>query len=152
MSVPLLKYIQDAAQLYQRLLRPAREAAGLTQGELDILLFLANNPEYDTASDVVAIRRLAKSNVSVGVRSLERKGFLTRQADVQDRRLEHLRLTPAADAAVTAGRNGQAEFEAVLIAGLTPEERETLSDFTVRIQRNITRALDRGSEKEQSKP
>ena len=32
-----------------------------------ILLFLANNPEYDTASEIVRVRQLTKSHVSASI-------------------------------------------------------------------------------------
>ena len=54
-------------KLYSALFSPLLERCGLTQLEADILMFLANNPEYDTARDIVEKRRLAKSHVSVGV-------------------------------------------------------------------------------------
>ena len=36
----------------------------LTQMEFDILMFLANNPQFDTAAEIVRIRKLTKSHVS----------------------------------------------------------------------------------------
>ena len=142
MHTAFLKYITSSARLYQQMLAPARKASGLTQAELDILLFLANNPEYDTASDIVALRRLAKSNVSVGIRNLEAKGFLIRRPDERDRRVEHLALTPAALTPVELGRAGQRKFGALLLQGFSPEDRLILESLMGRIQENISQALD----------
>lgn len=142
MQAALLKYITDAGKLYQRLLAPARERTGLTQAELDILLFLANNPAYDTASDIVVRRRLAKSNVSVGIRSLEAKGLLRRRPDSRDRRVDHLELTDAAQTPIELGREGQRQFGALLLQSFSPEERAQLERLTERIQQNVSRALD----------
>lgn len=142
MHLTMLRYLTDAGRLYHRLLAPAREAAGLTQAELDILLFLANNPEYDTASDIVAVRRLAKSNVSVGVKNLEVKGLLYRRSDTQDRRIEHLSLAPAAARPIELGREGQRRFGAVLQRGFSSEDRAELEHLMTRIQKNISQALD----------
>ena len=43
---------------------------GITRMELDILLFLANNPCFDTATEIVEIRYLSKSQVSSSVKLL----------------------------------------------------------------------------------
>ena len=142
MDVRLLKYVYDAGRLYHRLLSPAREAAGLTQSELDILLFLANNPGYDTASDMVTVRRLAKSNVSVGVKSLEHKGYLQRRTDAGDRRVEHLAPTPGAARAIALGREGQTAFQEALTGDLSPKEREQLDHLLDRIHKNLAHALN----------
>ncbi len=44
---------------------------------MDILLFLHNNPELCTASDICRYRALAKSNVSAAVERLRSRGVLT---------------------------------------------------------------------------
>ena len=142
MHTALLKYMTDSGKLYAQMLVPARKAFGLTQVELDILLFLANNPEYDTASDIVAIRHLAKSNVSVGIRSLEAKGLIHRRADGRDRRVDHLELTAAAQAPVELGQEGQQRFKALLFQGFSAEDRAELERLMGRIQQNISQVLD----------
>ena len=40
-------------RLYGQRIQPVCEAYGLTRMEMDILLFLANNPAFDTARDIV---------------------------------------------------------------------------------------------------
>ena len=63
----LFELRQAVTQLYESCLMEAQTQTGLSRGELDVLLFLANHPEYDTATDVVKIRRLSKSHVSATV-------------------------------------------------------------------------------------
>lgn len=45
--------------LYSEFVSPVCAKYGLTRIELDILLFLANNTRYDTATDIVEVRFLA---------------------------------------------------------------------------------------------
>lgn len=142
MHTVLLKYMADSGKLYSRMLLPAREASGLTRTELDILLFLANNPEYDTASDIVALRHLARSNVSVGIRSLEARGFLCRHSDERDLRVDHLELTAAAQVPVELGREGQRRLGELLFQGFSAEDRAELERLMDRIQQNVSQALD----------
>ena len=49
----------------------------LSAAETDIIMFLANNPGYDTAADISKVRRILKSQVSLSVKSLCEKGLLT---------------------------------------------------------------------------
>ena len=42
----------------------------LSAAETDTIMFLANNPDYDTAADISKVRRILKSQVSVSVKSL----------------------------------------------------------------------------------
>lgn len=54
--------------LYSEFVSPVCAKYGLTRIELDILLFLANNTRYDTATDIVEVRFLAKSQVSAAIK------------------------------------------------------------------------------------
>lgn len=65
-------------RLYDQTMDPIAQQWDLTRMELDILLFLANAPAYDTAADIVERRRLTKSHVSVSIHSLIRRGWLER--------------------------------------------------------------------------
>ena len=58
----------------------------LTGMEADVLLFLANNPGCDTASDMVTLCQLTKSHVSKAVDRLTEMGYITQQRDQQNRR------------------------------------------------------------------
>ena len=98
---------QGIRKLYCSLFTPLLERRGLTQLEMDILLFLANNPEYDTARDIVEKRHLAKSHVSVGVDALAGRGLLERQLREGNRKTIHLRLTEKAGPIVEEGREIQ---------------------------------------------
>ena len=46
---------------------------GLTQMEYDILMFLHNNPQFNTAAEIVKVRKSTKSHVSTSLKSLEYK-------------------------------------------------------------------------------
>ena len=81
---------QGLRKLYCGLFTPMLERHGLTQLEVDILLFLANNPAYDTARDIVEKRHLAKSHVSVGVDALAARGMLDRRKREGNRKTIHL--------------------------------------------------------------
>lgn len=49
---------------------------GLTQMEYDILMFLHNNPQHNTAAEIVKIRKSTKSHVSTSLKSWKRKVLL----------------------------------------------------------------------------
>ena len=49
---------------------------GLTQIEYDILMFLHNNPQHNTAAEIVKIRKSTKSHVSTSLKDLENNGLI----------------------------------------------------------------------------
>ena len=132
---------QGIRKLYCSLFTPMLERRGLTQLEMDILLFLANNPEYDTARDIVETRHLAKSHVSVGIDALAGRGLLARQMREGNRKTIHLVLTEAAAPIVEEGRAVQRQYGELLLAGFTEEEKEELFRLLDQIGENVDAAL-----------
>ena len=122
---------------YARLLEPICKKWDLTRNELDVILFLANNPEYDRAVDIVNHRGLSKSHVSLSVSNLESRGLLRRIADPTDRRTVHLRLTEKAEPIMEEGCRVQKQFMDYLHQGVTQEQLELMRLFVERVYENI---------------
>ena len=139
----LLLFRQVSSRLYGQLFAPLLSRWILTQAEMEILLFLANNPEYDTAASIVAQRGFAKSQVSSAVDTLEHRGFLVRQTAPGNRRVQHLKLLPAAELVVAEGQACRREFMDQLFADMSPAQRELLGDLLSQLTRNAQQALQR---------
>ena len=122
---------------YTRLMDPICRKWNLTRNELDVLLFLANNPEMDRAVDIVTNRGMSKSHVSLSITNLESRGFLTRTEDPSDRRTVHLRLTEAAKEVTDTGRMAQKRFFTYIHQGVTKEQIEMMVEFAKRVSENI---------------
>ena len=71
-----LYFAASLHRLYNLTLRDFGRANGLSQTEMDVLLFLHNNPDCNTARDMVHLRGLAKSNVSTALDSLRTRGLV----------------------------------------------------------------------------
>ena len=95
-AAEFLLHIRRVIRLYESLNRQVCDTWHITQIETDIIAFLKNNPEKDTARDIVEFRMLQKGNVSQAVEDLIQKGFLARRPDERDRRRIHLSLTERA--------------------------------------------------------
>ena len=128
--------------LYSEFVSPVCAKYGLTRIELDILLFLANNTRYDTATDIVEVRFLAKSQVSAAIKNLEARGCLRREYQLQNRKTAHLRLCDPAQPIIAAGRSAQEQFGAALLDGFTPEELEHMQRSMERIRKNVEKYLE----------
>lgn len=122
---------------YARLLTPICRRYDLTRNELDVLLFLYNNPEYDRAVDIVNNRGLSKSHVSLSISGLEEKGLLRRCDDPTDKRTVHLKLTEEALPIAESGAMAQRRFFKYLHQGVSQEQIDMMIDFARRVNENI---------------
>lgn len=137
MNCELLSNTSLTKRLYREMLRPVMQRYGMTRMELDILLFLANNPAYDTARDIVRLRMLSKSQVSASLETLEQRGYLSARHAAENRKVVHLQLLPPSDAAVADGRDAQAAFLGVLTRGVPQQELKAFERTAARFADNI---------------
>ncbi|MDD5938210.1 MAG: MarR family transcriptional regulator [Clostridiales bacterium] len=137
----LLQYTSRFKRMYQKSFQMVGERLRLSQMEIDILLFLYNNPKQNTARDVVAYRGFAKSNVSKGVEHLERMGWLKVEPDSDSRRVKRLvfrseRMDDLAELSECQHRCLEAIF-----ADFTPQDRELLAGLLARMDANVQKYL-----------
>ena len=120
--------VLDLAPADAGILRLLRVAAGLSQQELATKLTI--HP-----SRLVAI-----------LDKLEKRGFVERRANPEDRRLYSLHLTKSGDEGLGAIRKVAQEHQDALLSTLSSEERETLATLLTRIadQQGLTRGVHPG--------
>ena len=127
--------IQQFRRYYARQFSNLLDREDISMREMDVVLFLANNPGCDTARDVTELRGLAKSQVSAAVELLVKRGLLSRTPDGVDRRVVHLMLTERGKALGREGQKIQVACLDVLFGGLNGEE-------TARFQTLLEKVLD----------
>lgn len=139
MRLDYFDVIRRSKKKYALAMEPVCRQWDLTKNELDVLLFLHNNPEYGRAADIVTHRGMTKSHVSLSVSNLEDRGLLTGREDPEDRRAVRLVLSEEARAIAEAGREYQIRFFTAMFDGLSREEVEQLRSLMERICDNIDR-------------
>lgn len=123
--------------LYAKCVGAVCEKYQISRMELDILLFLANNPRYDTATDIVEIRYLSKSQVSGAIKLLEEREWIDKVYASDNRKTAHLRICAGAAAVIADGKEAQKKFFDVMMRGFTQEEIGRMRGYTGRIWENI---------------
>ena len=137
-----LEFAQKLSLAYESQCKPLCRKWRLTQTALDILLFLANNPECDTARDIVEIRKIKANLVSVNVNRLVERGYLERQAVAEDRRKIRLVPTTAAQPIIEAGQTMQAAFGAALVQNVTAADQAAFQRAMAEISKNMDALLE----------
>lgn len=135
--------------LYTATVRPVCEKHGLTHMEFTVLMFLANNPQFDTASDIIRYRRLTKSHVSLSIHSLTDKGLLICEHRGTNRKTIHLKAAEAAKEIVSDGREAQQNFGKILFSGFSDSEYLELTSFMTRIDKNIRDHVELAQKKQE---
>ena len=137
----LSAYSRRFADAYAAAMRPLAQETGLPQGAVDILLFLANNPDYKTARDIVEVRHIKANLVSMNVDKLVQEGYLERYAVASDRRKTKLLCTGKADPIIRRGRAVQNAFFKRLLDHVEPADQEVFFRTMELIGKNLDEIL-----------
>lgn len=128
-------------KIYDQSLEPVCKKYQLTRMELDILLFLANNPGYDTAKDIIERRRLTKSHVSMSLKDLERRDLVQKEYYPGNQKTAHLKLSSASVQMVAEGQQAQKKFFQTVFRDFNPEDVSRMEDYFDRMRKNMQNAL-----------
>ena len=126
---------------YELLAREVCERYQLTQMEYDILMFLYSNPQYNTASDIVKVRKSTKSHVSTSIKELENKGMIERIQSAHNKKHIEIVLLDKAEPVVEAGMDAQKQFAKNVLSGLTEEEMQICREIFDKICNNADEYL-----------
>lgn len=119
--------------------------------EAKIVIFLFNNPQLNTAGNIVKSSMLSKGNVSQAVEQLVKKGLLERRPDAEDRRRIYLVLQPSAEPIIDTIRCEWNHFYQCLYADVTDEEKESGENLRKKLIRNAKIYLEKTGRSEAKK-
>ena len=132
-----IKFAHDLIETYGARCKPLCREIQMPQTAFDILMFLANNPDYNTARDIVEIRGLKANLVSVNVDKLVNEGFLERIPDAKDRRKNMLKCTNKANPVIEKGRQLQKDFFGRVFDGIDEENLRQFYGVLEQLRTNI---------------
>lgn len=130
-------FLKKLGNTYDEACKPICTKYGITKTGFDILMFLANNPEYRTASEVVDIRMIKANLVSVNVDKLVKEGYLKRKPIVGDRRKTELLITEKTSSLVADGKEFQKNMLNKLMKNTTEEQRNVFAQVLEIMNENL---------------
>lgn len=131
---------------YELLSSKVCDEYGLTQMQYDILMFLYNNPQHNTAADIVKIRKSTKSHVSTSLKGLEDRGLIKRLQSVENKKHIEIVLLENAMPIIEDGIKAQKDFASNVLSGLTNEEKRICMSVFDKICHNADEYLKNYSE------
>ncbi len=129
----LLTFMQLGSRTWERLIGDTAAKWQLSPSEIQILLFLDQMPQLDTARDVALHCGMSKASVSGNVLKLATRGLLTVDVDLKDRRFQHLTLTEQVAPILSDTRALLQRFDIQFLTALTPEEQEQFLSLLAKI-------------------
>lgn len=115
----------------------------LRQLEHDILMVIHNNPAYNTAADIVRIRKSTKSHVWTSLKVLEDRGFIERRVDKDNKKHVTIHLLQLTNEGIEDGIWAQKEFAQDMFEGLSEEEIKVFMNVFQKVYDNAERMISK---------
>ena len=133
-----IEFVQKFNLAYNAMCKPLCQQLKLPQTAFDILMFLGNNPQYQTARDIVKIRNIKANLKSINVEKLVKEGYLRREEIKGDRRKTKLIITEKAHPVIKEGQQLQQGFVDQLFDNTTQEDKKIF----IHVMKNMDKNLD----------
>lgn len=119
----------------------------ITQIAFEILGFLSAFPDRNTAKEICSIRCIKSSNASITIEKMVKNGYIRRESDTKDRRIQRLELTEKAQPVVEDAKRLHDSFERAVFSDLTEEEKAQFFLLIDKMHLSITNTLKEYQEK-----
>ena len=132
----LLYFFKKIKDEYDKKIEEAALEIALTKPEADLLLFLSNNPSYNTARDAVVYRGFSKAYVSKALNSLYKKKYISLKQDVVDKRYQHIFINENIINKVKILQNTQEKVFKEHTKNITEEEKKLFIEIINKMFKN----------------
>lgn len=124
-------------KIYEQFCAPVCKKYDINQTAFDILLFLGIHPDRNTARDICDARMMKSSLLSVTIEKLIQAGYLKRERDALDRRVQHLLPSESSAAIIADCIQTEKRFEAAIFKDLSEQESEAFANILQKISQTL---------------
>lgn len=128
-------------KLYEREYDWVMKKYDLKKIEIEILYFISQCGEHNTAKDIAQVQYISKAHISNSIEDLSHKKYISVIGDSTDRRYMHLNVTESASPVIEDIEKVREHLLNILFHNITEEESELMIRISKKIVDNISEAL-----------
>ena len=129
--------IEKCNKIFKKSCLDSVKEFSFTPNEIDVIMFLVNNPTLDTARDISHYKNRSKALVCRSVESLVQRGMIVKKIDKHDRRNIHLCLTDKTIKIAERIKDCRKNFFKQLTTELSPEQIKIFQEVILKMLDNI---------------
>lgn len=142
----MLKQFASIRKAYGKYLYATMKNHNFSPSEIDVLIFLSNNPSINTSKELVVCLAVSKSLIARSVDALMQKGMIEMQGDEDDHRIQHLKITKTAIPYIEEIKKYRESFTKEALVGIDEQELQGIETTIRKIESNLQRII-RGEQK-----
>lgn len=128
-------------KLLENKITSIQEKYGLRKVDIEVLYYLSNCGEKDTARDIREEMNLTKGHISQAVDRMQKMNIIEQVTDKDDRRYVHLQPTDYARTVMHEIMLVWDELNQSIFAGITEKEQQVLKNVALKIRNNLEKEL-----------
>lgn len=119
------------------------EKYDLRKIDMEIVVYLANCGEEDTARDIANTNMFTKGHISQSVKRLSDMNFINVEQDEKDMRVQHLKLTENVKPLLDELLAQKTKIQQCVFAGITESESKVMDKVLKKICNNIMNEMEK---------
>ncbi|NBJ93171.1 MarR family winged helix-turn-helix transcriptional regulator [Parablautia muri] len=135
MQHQIINLFRQVDQSFKRVADKRVTDTGLYRSQHRMLMILGKHPDC-SQTELAEMLDISPAAVAVTLKKLEKAGYISRQCNVEDNRINHVIMTEKGKKAIDISLVYFKEIENALLMGFSKEEMELLEGFFLRIIKN----------------
>ena len=129
-------------KLYEKKLCKIYEKYDLRKIDMEIVVYLGNCGNEDTARDIANTNMFTKGHISQSIKRLAELGFVEINQDKNDKRVQHLKVTENVRPMLEELKKEKDNVATCVFAGITEEENQMLAQIFDKMCANIMKEME----------
>jgi len=117
------------------------DETGVYQAQHRLLMVISHNPNA-SQNDIAKLMDVSAATVAVSLKKLEKEGYINKEMDEVDNRLNKITLTEKGEKVVERSRQIFDSTDEKVLEGFTEEEKQTLYVLLQKLNDNLDRMED----------
>lgn len=138
----ILSNMHKYKRINERKLEEVLHKYGLRRIDVEILVFLKNGKNKDTAKDIAETGMFTKGHISQSIKHMRELGFVDVIQDKNDLRVQHIIPRKKAKKVLDELIIIKSDIEERVFAGINDEERAFMQTIMEKIYENISEIID----------
>ena len=126
---------------HRKIMQYYLDETGVYQAQHRLLMVIAHNPNT-SQNDIAKMMDVSAATIAVSLKKLKKEGYIKKEMDEEDNRLNKIALTEKGNRVVEQSRQIFESTDQKVFEGFTEEDKNTLSVLLQKLNDNLARMED----------
>jgi DNA-binding MarR family transcriptional regulator len=137
----IIHQLINFAMKHRKIMQNYLDETGVYQAQHRLLMEISHNPNA-SQNDIARLMDVSAATIAVSLKKLEKEGYINKEMDESDNRLNKITITEKGNRVVEQSRQIFESTDQKVFKGFTEEEKSTLFVLLKKLNANLVRMED----------